>query len=117
MRHLRVDYDAIQPWPTKRPHIVKDPIAGPVEVEATSIDERALEPIIPDDEPVFLLRAKDVVAPDVVHAWANAAAAVGSDPDLVNRVHEFAEEMRTYARDHYKAGTWKAPDVPHGLLR
>lgn len=23
MRHLRSDYDAIQPWPVKRPHIAK----------------------------------------------------------------------------------------------
>lgn len=115
MRHLRADYDAIQPWPTKRPHIVRDPLAGPVEIKATSIDERALEPIIPDDEPVFLLRAKDKVAPWAVHAWANNASALGADQDLVDRVHAFAEEMSEYARQHHRGG--KVPDVPPGLLR
>lgn len=113
MRHLRSDYDAIQPFPQKRPHTVK--IDG-VTVDAG--DEhlgKHMDPIIPEDEPVFLIRAKDVVGPAVVRTWAHMAAEAGADPDLCLRVAEWADEMELYAT-HSHTGP-QVPDTPEGRLR
>lgn len=52
MKHARSDYDRIQD------------IAG----------------LIPDDEPVFLIRAKDIVSGDAVRAWADLHDRAGGDP-------------------------------------
>lgn len=94
MKHLRSDYDGIQPWPVKRPHVEKD---------------------IPDDEPVFLIRAKDPTAPQVVTFWADLAAAYGADPELCERVRQWATAMSAYRMEHYPLKEF--PDVPDGALR
>lgn len=60
MKHARQDYNRIQ-----------DP-AG----------------LIPDDEPVFLLRAKDRTAPQIVRLWAHAQKHL---PDADQRAIELAE--------------------------
>ncbi|MGV3515603.1 hypothetical protein [Luteitalea sp.] len=80
MKHARKDYDRIQ-----------DP-AG----------------LIPDDEPVFLLRAQDVLAPDIVLAWANEAERIGADPDLVLKARAQVKAMR----DWQYLRTCKRPDGP-----
>jgi hypothetical protein len=54
MKHARTDYDRIQ-----------DP-AG----------------LIPADEPVFLIRAKDTVSGDTVRAWADLHDKAGGDPRM-----------------------------------
>lgn len=94
MIHARLDYEAIQPWPQKRPH--------------TELN-------IPEDEPVFLLRAKDVTAPTTVRCWAKFAEVEGADPELVGKVRAWADRMEDYAREHYNGG--KRPDTPFGALR
>lgn len=113
MRHLRSDFDAIQPWPTKRPHIARGP-DGPYVVESVAGEVMA-EPLIPDDEPVFLLRAKDPAAPMAVEIWATLVAKQGGDPELVDRVRRWAAEMNMYRLEHYPEKT--VADVPEGMLR
>jgi hypothetical protein len=48
---------------------------------------------IPDDEPVFLIRAQDVVAGDAVRAWADLNDAAGGDPKLSRLAREHANLM------------------------
>lgn len=114
MKHLRSDYDAIQPWPTKRPHIAKDDRGKTFTMtDALRAAVGDGHPIIPDDEPVFLIRAQDAVGPAVVELWAHNARAAGADPELCNRVLDWANAMRVYAQEHGS----KVPDVPDGALR
>lgn len=118
MRHARTDYEAIQPWPTKRPHTVKVDGITTFNIEVESMSEMGgprLEPIIPDDEPVFLIRAKDAVGPSVVKDWANRAELDGADEELVTKVRAWADVMEKYAKVNYGGG--KTPDTPEGLLR
>ena len=80
MKHARSDYDPIQ-------------------------DPRGL---IPEDEPVFLLRAQDLVAPQIVDAWALSASAMGAKKDIVQAAFHQAGEMRRWQSTGYK----KIPDLP-----
>lgn len=111
MRHLRKDYEAIQPWPTKRPHHGKEVKFGGIVLNA--ITEDGIDPAIPDDEPVFILRAKDVSAAPAVrywalhHLWQNP-----SDVSFVDRVIRWADEMEAYGRVHGA----KVADTPPSLL-
>ena len=82
MKHARKDYDRIQ-----------DP-AGK----------------IPVDEPVFMLRAQDVIAPQVVEIWALAAHAAGADDDIVEHAYKHAQLMRKWQEEHGS----KVPDMPKG---
>ena len=77
MKHAREDYNRIQ-----------DP-----------------DGLIPEDEPVFLLRAQDVVSVQTVETWARLAEESGADPDIVHRARRHANEMRKW---HNK----KIPDLP-----
>lgn len=113
MKHLRDDYNAIQAYPTKRQHFVR--INGETVKAGDEHLGLHMDPIIPDDEPVFLLRAKDKTAPYVVRTWADAAERAGADKDLCERVREFAHEMELYAETHYAGG--KTPDTPKNLLQ
>jgi hypothetical protein len=83
--HARIDYDRIQ-----------DP-AG----------------LIPDDEPVFLLRGQDPAAAEVVRFYAEHAADLGADADMIRAVEAWADRMDDYA----EAVGHGAPDVPRGKLR
>jgi hypothetical protein len=80
MKHARKDYNRIQ-----------DP-AG----------------LIPEDEPVFLIRGQDFVGPYVVDVWATSAQAAGADPRIVNSAREQAEAMRKWQSEHFS----KIPDMP-----
>lgn len=86
MKHLRSDYDGVQDANGK----------------------------IPDDEPVFLLRARDVTAARVVRYWAELAEHVGAEPEMVAAVRAWADEMIRYAGDH---GGFKRPDVDPVFLQ
>ena len=116
MRHLRADYDAIQPWPSPRPHIAKiDGETQPIhDAGLGTYDEDEFAPIIPDDEPVFVLRAMDQIAPGAVRDWAMALLALGGDEALADRVLAWADEMESYA--HSRGGP-KVPDTPSAVLR
>jgi hypothetical protein len=77
MRHARADYERIQ-----------DP-AG----------------LIPDDEPVFLVRASDAIAARTVRFWANEAEAKGAAPNIVEAARRQAELMDAWP-------IHKVPDMP-----
>lgn len=72
MRHARQDYDRIQ-----------DP-AG----------------LIPDDEPVFLLRGQDVSAPSAVRAYAMAFWSAGGSAEMVTLCRDWADEMDAWQKEH-----------------
>jgi hypothetical protein len=56
--------------------------------------------IIPEDEPVFLIRGKDKVAPFAVDAWADIAEAAGARPNIVNAARRQAQAMRDWQAEH-----------------
>lgn len=81
MKHARDDYNRIQ-----------DP-AG----------------LIGEDEPVFLLRAKDITAPAIVRKWAYAQQAQnGTDEHAVALALAQADAMEAWQREH----GCKVADVP-----
>ncbi len=80
MKHARKDYDRIQ-----------DP-----------------ENKIPEDEPVFLIRAQDVTAPEVVKYWAAKAKWSGAAQDIVHAAEAHAGRMVEWQREH----GMKIPDMP-----
>jgi len=49
--------------------------------------------LIPENEPVFLLRAQDKVAARTVRAWANYNLDAGGDPQLSKMAREHADLM------------------------
>lgn len=82
MRHAREDYNRIQ-----------DP-AG----------------LIPEDEPVFLIRGQDVAAPNAVRAWAREATRCGADRAIVEAAEEQADAMEEWQNQH----GFRVPDMPEG---
>lgn len=59
------------------------------------------------DEPVFVLRARDALAPDLVELWAARAHLVGSPDEKVTEANHLAQAMREWAAS---AGGHKVPD-------
>lgn len=49
-----------------------------------------------DDEPVFILRAQDSLAADLVERWAIGARAAGCPNDKVQEAMALAEDMRRW---------------------
>src|SRR4051794_35825120 len=113
MLHLRKDYDTIQPWPVKRPHIVKHTNGNTENIGESEMLFNGARPIINDDEPVFVLRGQDPVAAVCVRLWADLAEQAGSDIDLCRRVRYLADQMDEYAANKGKV----FPDTPEGMLR
>lgn len=54
--------------------------------------------LIPDDEPVFLLRGQDKIAWHVVKIYAYCAELAGCSPELVHKVREHAKLMKQWAK-------------------
>lgn len=52
--------------------------------------------IIPDDEPVFLLRAQDALAASLISRWADDLQRNNGDPKLVKMAREHAVKMREW---------------------
>lgn len=48
---------------------------------------------IPEDEPVFLIRAQDAVSGDAVRAWAELAEKAGAAPDILEKARRHADKM------------------------
>lgn len=119
MKHLRLDWQGIQDL---RAHILPELEAIHLMFEhrergARDRLERLLEatklaagfdafrrlPVrldradIAPDEPVFVLRARDVVDTEAMRAWVAHAEEVGLAPALVARADAWATEMETYA--------------------
>lgn len=67
--------------------------------------------LIPLEEPVFLLRAADMTAPDV-DLWATRAEAAGADSAIVASARRQAESMRAWQATH----GGKLPDLKKGDL-
>ena len=84
MIHARKDYDRIQ-----------DPLG-----------------LIAEDEPVFLLRAKDKFAPSTLKFWASQVASEG-DQQLADHIISHADKMV----DWQKNNTSKVPDTPEDEFR
>lgn len=53
---------------------------------------------IPDDEPVFLIRAQDIVGAAAVRAWADLHDAAGGDPKLSRLACEHANLMQQWPK-------------------
>jgi hypothetical protein len=51
---------------------------------------------IPEREPVFLLRAQDVLAPAIVSHWADENERIGGDPELTRLARDHAHRMRDW---------------------
>ena len=64
--------------------------------------------LIPEDEPVFLLRAQDVCAPFAVKEWVFQAERHGVDGHMVEAAKKQAEVMQDWQRQH----RMKIPDMP-----
>lgn len=72
--------------------------------------ERFQDPknLIPEDEPVFLVRGQDVCGPDTVRAWCDIASENGVDACFVARALDWADQMEAWQK---KVGA-KVPDMP-----
>jgi len=53
---------------------------------------------IPEDEPVFLLRAQDSAAAGTVRFWANSNQRMGGDPRLTEMALEHARQMEAWPK-------------------
>jgi hypothetical protein len=49
-----------------------------------------------DDEPIFVLRAQDMLAPGLVRQWANQAKFKGCPPEKVLEAYELADRMERW---------------------
>jgi hypothetical protein len=48
------------------------------------------------DEPLFVLRAQDMLAPEIVREWAYRALAAGTPHEKVDAARKCADEMENY---------------------
>lgn len=64
--------------------------------------------LIPDDEPVFVIRGQDAAAPGTVEAWANFAEHCGASPEIVAMARQHAAVMREWQLKHGR----HVPDLP-----
>lgn len=51
---------------------------------------------IPEDEPVFVIRAQDVCGAAAVRRYADLLVDVHADPDMIAKVREHADEMQAW---------------------
>ncbi len=65
--------------------------------------------LIPDDEPVFLVRGQDVVGAATVLAWADMAQYAGAAPEIVRIAREHAEKMASWPKK--KVADLKTPNA------
>ena len=65
---------------------------------------------IKEDEPVFLLRAKDKLSVETVRFWANRLKESGGSIEDANSILEFADTMATWQLTNET----KIPDTPDG---
>lgn len=68
-----------------------------------------LEDLIPEDEPVFLLRGQDRHAPPTLEAYASSVEPF--NPEIAAISRRWAERMR-----EYQTRRVKEPDMPEGAL-
>jgi hypothetical protein len=68
--------------------------------------------LIPEDEPVFLLRGQDALAPSLLLDWASRMRSLGGDPAMADLVRQQANRMIHWQNSH---GV-KVPDLPKGFF-
>lgn len=56
--------------------------------------------IIPEDEPVFLIRAQDLTGPDTVRAWARLQYSHKGNRDMALLAMRHADAMEDWQREH-----------------
>ncbi len=64
--------------------------------------------IIGDDEPVFLLRGKDMCAPEAILHWCLTARKYGASEEIIKAASDHAVKMRDWQLIHGN----KIPDMP-----
>lgn len=64
--------------------------------------------LIPDDEPVFLVRAQDVCAIPTLLAWIHQARHVGASEEIIELVKAQIDRMADWKISH----AVKVPDLP-----
>lgn len=128
MKHARQDYDVIQDTTAARKlaelvlsmQLCTDAglVARRLAREVLGITDHgrapAMNPIttngttrlIPDDEPVFLLRGQDRHAANTVRYWADQVARDNGDEDIIKVALEHANKMDAWPKK-------KLPDLPH----
>lgn len=65
-------------------------------LETSLGDDFADREMAEEGEPVFVLRAKDILAADVVEHWADMATIAGVNREKVEGARAIAAEMRAY---------------------
>jgi len=68
--------------------------------------------IIPEDEPVFLLRGQDALAPTLLLDWASRLRSLGGDPNMADLARIQARKMLAWQAKH----GLKIPDIPKDLV-
>ena len=63
---------------------------------------------IPEDEPVFLLRGQDPLAPKCLLLWATELRLAGGDPEMARMVENQAQEMLEWQGEN----PTHIPDLP-----
>lgn len=58
------------------------------------------------DEPIFVLRAQDMIAPEIVREWAYRAKVAGTPEEKVEEARRLADKMEDWQIAH----TRKVPD-------
>lgn len=101
MKHLRSDWNGIQDTNQQYYHKLHP------SPQCSSIRE---------DEPVFLLRAKDPLAGHVVREWASELFARGGDKELADRVYRWSFEMERYAEANFTREECHLPTTPEDTL-
>lgn len=62
-----------------------------------------------ENEPIFILRPGDMVAPNIVRNWAHMAWANGADRNgIVQTALDHADAMEAWQKEHGR----KVPDLP-----
>lgn len=57
-------------------------------------------------EPIFVLRAQDIVAPEIVREWAYRAAVAGAPREKIEGARRVADAMEDWQLEHRR----KVPD-------
>ena len=80
---------------------------------ARAYDDRIQDPagLIAEDEPVFLVRAKDICSAGTMRAWCELARVAGADEKMIQLVSDFAEESALWQLENGS----KVPGLPEKI--
>lgn len=96
MRHARGDYNRIQDGLSFNPNVNKNFTIEDMEELNSILPD--ISKLIKDDihpiglmEPVFLLRAKDILMPKTLRYWVDCLEQTNGDPKMIAMVREHAD--------------------------